>query len=154
MEILGQHINQENQSHEVLIKLVGRTDTRVPNVVEVTVLQLSIPLLHEIDPQTPQTQVEEQVKLQATSSQTLNPQKDHQNISSQARDKAEMHQEREPRELGDKKENRNVPKQPMDRFNCQKFHRNQKKRTKLEEVKYAMKLEMTPNLEETNIKKE
>ena len=42
------------QSHEVLTKLVGRTDTRVPNLVEVTVLHLSIPLLHEIDPQNPQ----------------------------------------------------------------------------------------------------
>ena len=126
VQILGQHINQDTQSHEVLTKLVGHPDTRVSNLVEVTVLQLSIPLLHEIDPQTPQTQVEEEVKLQAMSSQTLNPQKQDQNTTSQARDKAETHRERESRDLREKKENRNLPKQQINRFNCQKFHRNQK----------------------------
>ena len=123
---LGQHINQDTQSHEVLTKLVGCPDTRVSNLVEVTVVQLSIPLLHEIDPQTPQTQVEEEVKLQAMSSQTLNPQKQDQNTTSQARDKAETHRERESRDLREKKENRNLPKQQINRFNRRKFHRNQK----------------------------
>ena len=59
MDILGQHINQETQSHKVLMKLVGRENARVPNLVEVTVLQLSIHLLHEIDPQNPRREVEE-----------------------------------------------------------------------------------------------
>ena len=88
------------------------------------------------------------------SSQTLNPQKHDQNTMSQAREKAETHRERESRDLRDKKENKNVPKQQIDRFNRRKFQRKQKKRNKPEEEKYGMKLEMTPNLEESNVKKE
>ena len=127
VEISGQQINQEMQSHEVLTKLVGREDAWVPNLMEVTVLQLFIPLLHKIDPQNPWREVDEGVKLQSTSSQTLNPQNHYQNTMSQAREGAKTHREGDEREKTEKTDNKNVefqvegleevPPQQMHKFN-------------------------------------
>ena len=158
--ILSQHINQETWSHEVLTKLVGREETQIPHLVKVTVLQLFIPLLHEIDPQNPWREVEEPVKLQLTSTQTLNPKHHNQNTASQAREQAKMQRDRDKRKTREETDNQNVefqveqleevppqqmrkfnvqkmedhvPQQQMHKFNGRKLQRKQKRRKKPEE---------------------
>ena len=150
------------QSHQVLMKLVGQEEAQIPHLVEVTVLQLSIPLLHEIDPHNPQREVEEPVKLQSTSSQTLNPEHHNQNTANQAREGAKMQRDRDERKTREETDKQNVdfqveqleevppqqmhkfnvqkmedcvPQQQMHRFNVQKLQRKQKRRKKPEEEK-------------------
>ena len=57
-----------------------------PHLIEVTVVQLSIPLLHETHHQNPLGEVDEQVQLHSTSIQKLNTQDHNQNTANQARE--------------------------------------------------------------------
>ena len=101
--ILGQHVNQESQLHEVLMNCLGPQEDPKSHLVEVTVVQLSIPLYHEIHHQNSLGEVQKHIHLHSTSSQKLNTENQNQHTAKQARERAETHRNEERQKTKERK---------------------------------------------------